>query len=133
MKIKVQVVIETEGSNEVVQEVMQLKRGALRVEEFGLTLAEAKPVLQACSRPWWSNKARNIWSSKPPVRSVGRNASKEPPRRLLLGLHIERSLELPNLFRSCQAHANLPTSARSSAPRTRAPFLPRHYPASSVV
>src|SRR6266852_9745969 len=57
----------------------------------------------------------------------------EPPRRLLLGLHIERSLELPNLFRSCQAHANLLLSARSSAPRTRAPFLPRHYPGSSVV
>src|SRR5690242_18586491 len=46
MKIKIQVVIETEGSNEVVQEVAQLKRGALRVEEFGLTLAEAKAVLQ---------------------------------------------------------------------------------------
>ena len=25
----------------------------------------------------------------------------EPPRRLLLGLHVERSLERPNLFRSC--------------------------------
>jgi hypothetical protein len=46
MKIKIQVVIETEGSNEVAQEVMQLKRGALRVEEFGLTVAEAKTVLQ---------------------------------------------------------------------------------------
>src|SRR5207245_5531424 len=57
----------------------------------------------------------------------------EPPRRLLLGLHIERSLELPNLFRSCPAHANLLTSARWSAPRTRAPFLLRHYPDSSVV
>src|SRR5712691_11847822 len=57
----------------------------------------------------------------------------EPPRRLLLGLHIERSLELPNLFRSCQAHANLLLLARSSAPRTRAPFLLRRYPGSSVV
>src|SRR2546422_11709741 len=57
----------------------------------------------------------------------------EAPRRLLLGLHVERSLELPNLFRSCQAHANLLFSARSSAPRTRAPFLLRRYPGSSVV
>src|SRR6516225_600094 len=53
----------------------------------------------------------------------------EPSRRLLLGLHVERSLERPDLFRSCQAHANLLTSARSSAPRTRAPFLRRHCPA----
>jgi hypothetical protein len=50
-----------------------------------------------------------------------------------LAFHIERSLERPNLFRSCQAHANLLLSARSSAPRTRAPFLLRHYPDSSVV
>src|SRR5262249_37106533 len=57
----------------------------------------------------------------------------EAPRRLLLGLHVERSLELPNLFRSCQAHANLLFSARSSAPRTRAPFLTRYYPGSPVV
>src|SRR6516162_6746464 len=57
----------------------------------------------------------------------------EPPRRLLLGLHVERSLELPDSCWSCQAHANLLTSARSNAPRTRAPFLPRRYPGSSVV
>jgi hypothetical protein len=36
----------------------------------------------------------------------------ESPRRLLLGLHVERSLELSNLFRSYQAHANLLLSAR---------------------
>ena len=57
----------------------------------------------------------------------------KPPRRLLLGLHVERSLELPDPFRSYQAHANLLISTRPSAPRTRAPFLPRHYPGSSVV
>jgi hypothetical protein len=47
MKIKIQIVIESENGNpEVVQEVAQLKREALRVEEFGLTLSEAKSVLQ---------------------------------------------------------------------------------------
>ncbi len=57
----------------------------------------------------------------------------ESPRRLLLGLHIERPLERPDSYWSCQAHANLLTSARLSALRTRAPFLTRHYPGSSVV
>src|SRR5207247_1826291 len=57
----------------------------------------------------------------------------ESPRRCLLGLHIERPLERPDSCWSCQAHANLLTSARSSALRTRAPFLARHYPGSSVV
>ena len=38
MNIKVQIVIESEnGKPEVVHEVAQLKREALRVEEFGLT------------------------------------------------------------------------------------------------
>ena len=47
MNIKIQIVIESEtGKPELVQEVAQLKRGALRVEEFGLTLSEAKSVLQ---------------------------------------------------------------------------------------
>jgi hypothetical protein len=57
----------------------------------------------------------------------------KPPRRLLLGLYVERSLELPNLFRGCQAHANPLLSARSNAPRTRAPFIHRRWPASSDV
>jgi hypothetical protein len=42
----------------------------------------------------------------------GDRTSQTPLARLLLGLHVERSLELPNLFRSCQAHANLLISAR---------------------
>ena len=57
----------------------------------------------------------------------------KPPRRLLLGLHVERSLELPNLRWSCQAHANLLFSAPSNTPRTRVPFLPRYYPGSPVI
>ena len=52
----------------------------------------------------------------------------EPPRRLLLGLDVQRSLEPPNLFRSYQAHANLPTSARSSAPPNQGSFPPPALP-----
>ena len=52
----------------------------------------------------------------------------EPPRRLLLGLDVERSLESPNLFRSYQAHANLLASARSSAPPNQGSFPPPALP-----
>src|SRR5438094_976127 len=52
----------------------------------------------------------------------------EPPRRLLLGLHVQRPLEPPNLFRSCQAHANLLVSARSSAPPNQGSFPPLALP-----
>jgi len=47
MRLTVQVVIESDvGEPEVVEEVVTLTRGALRVEELGLTIAEAKTMLQ---------------------------------------------------------------------------------------
>ncbi|CAE6869026.1 ISKra4 family transposase ISAfe13 [Paraburkholderia nemoris] len=46
MKVRIQVVIEAEnGAPEKVEEIAQLQRGALRAEELGLTLAEAKALL----------------------------------------------------------------------------------------
>lgn len=46
MKIKVQVVIESEsGNQEAVEEVACLERDALRAADLGLTLAEAKSLL----------------------------------------------------------------------------------------
>jgi hypothetical protein len=47
MKIKIQVVIELEnGQTQVIQEVAQIERGALQPENLGLSLAEAKTLLQ---------------------------------------------------------------------------------------
>ena len=46
MKIKIQVTVESnEGQSEAVREVAGLERGALRPEELGLTLAEARAIL----------------------------------------------------------------------------------------
>jgi hypothetical protein len=46
MKIKIQVTVESnEGQSEAVREVARLERGALRPEELGLTLAEARAIL----------------------------------------------------------------------------------------
>lgn len=47
MKSRIQVVIETEnGKLEKIEEIARLERGALRPEELGLTLAEAKTLLR---------------------------------------------------------------------------------------
>ena len=47
MTVRVQVVIELEnGESECVQEITCLERIALRAEELGLTLAEAKSLLE---------------------------------------------------------------------------------------
>lgn len=47
MKLTVQIVVETEnGATATGHEVVHLERGTLRPEELGLTLAEAKNLLQ---------------------------------------------------------------------------------------
>jgi hypothetical protein len=51
MKIKVQVIVESDdGTGEIVQEIAQLERGQMRPEEVGLTLAEAKGLLESLQR-----------------------------------------------------------------------------------
>jgi hypothetical protein len=51
MKIRVQVIVESDvGVGEMVQEIAQLERGHLRPEELGLTLAEAKGLLEGLQR-----------------------------------------------------------------------------------
>src|SRR6266508_2197685 len=51
MKIRVQVIVESDdGVGEMVQEIAQLERGQLRPEELGLTLTEAKGLLEGLQR-----------------------------------------------------------------------------------
>jgi hypothetical protein len=51
MKIKVQVVIESDrGDTKSVENIACLDRGPLRPEELGLTLAEAKDLLESVQR-----------------------------------------------------------------------------------
>jgi len=48
MRVRVQVVIESEtGEGEIIQEVARLERTALQPEQLGLTLAEAKSLLES--------------------------------------------------------------------------------------
>ncbi len=51
MKIRVQVIVESDnGVGEVVQDIARLERGQLRPEELGLTLTEAKGLLEGLQR-----------------------------------------------------------------------------------
>lgn len=51
MKIRVQVIVELDdGAGEIVQDIAQLERGQLRLEGLGLTLAEAKGLLEGLQR-----------------------------------------------------------------------------------
>jgi hypothetical protein len=51
MKIRVQVIVESgNGTGEIIQDLAQIERGQLRPEELGLTLAEAKGLLEGLQR-----------------------------------------------------------------------------------
>jgi hypothetical protein len=51
MKVRVQVIIESDsGTTELVQDIVHLERGALQPGRHGLTLAEAKELLQGVQR-----------------------------------------------------------------------------------
>ena len=65
MKVRIQVVIESEnGEPEKVEEIARLERGALRQEELGLTLAEAKALLHSMeSGPNWGLTAEAVEAS----------------------------------------------------------------------
>jgi DNA-directed RNA polymerase subunit RPC12/RpoP len=50
VKIKILVVVESDNGDQVVQEVAQIERGSLQPENLGLSLAEAKTLLQTTQR-----------------------------------------------------------------------------------
>jgi hypothetical protein len=62
MKVKLQMVIESEdGQVREVEEVACLKRATLSPEELGLTLAEAKQMLQQVQQAV-SRDTRKMWT-----------------------------------------------------------------------
>jgi hypothetical protein len=50
VKIKILVVVESDNGDQVVQEVAQIERSALQPENLGLSLAQAKTLLQTTQR-----------------------------------------------------------------------------------
>ena len=60
IKLKLQLIIESDsGETEMVQEVTELERYALRPETLGLTLPEAKELLQEVQRAMVTHQTRN--------------------------------------------------------------------------
>jgi hypothetical protein len=62
MKIRVQVVIESEGGEQDrLEEVLYVQRGALCAEDLGLTLAEAKAMLAGVQRTMVTAQAQTFY------------------------------------------------------------------------
>jgi hypothetical protein len=61
MKITVQIMVQSdEAEAQVVQQVVRLERGPLKPETLGLSLAEARSIRPAWSRPWRSSRRQNL-------------------------------------------------------------------------
>lgn len=109
MNIKIQIIIENESGNlQVVKEVAHLKRGALRVEEFGLTLSEAKAVLQGLQQTMVEQQSAEYLAQQAGCTQCLKKrlvkGSHEIVYRTLFGkLHLTS----PRMYHcSCQQHAN---------------------------
>ena len=109
------------------------RRGAARVRRRQLRgSASARPLAEAHPQPVSSSPL-----IEPDVRisrirlsdrfHVGHSA------QLRFGLHVELLLELFELCRGCQAHANLPLVHSLSSTLNQGPFPPRSLPASPVL
>ena len=74
MKLKLQLIIESDtGEAEMVREVTKLERYALRPETLGLTLSEAKELLQEVQRAmacWLRAAASASRSASPGISSL---------------------------------------------------------------
>jgi len=67
MKLKLQLIIESDsGETEVVQELAELERHSLRPENLGLTLSEAKELLQEVQRAMVTHQTTGYVSQQIP-------------------------------------------------------------------
>jgi len=74
MKLKLQLIIDSDtGEAEMVREVTKLERYALRPESLGLTLSEAKELLQEVQRAMVTHQTTGYMTQRLIARNVGRS------------------------------------------------------------
>lgn len=115
MKVKVQVVIESEcGNPETVEEVAVLERGALRAAELGLTLAEAKELLHSVQQTMVRHQVNRYLAEHSRCSGCGeplkRKGKHTIPFRTLFG---KLTLESPRYY-ECPCQEN--PERRSNSP-----------------
>jgi len=72
MKVRIQVIVESDqGETQCVEEVAQFERGALQPEALGLTLAEAKALLQGVQRTMVAEQTTAYLDAQHPCPACG--------------------------------------------------------------
>ena len=84
MRLKVQVIIESEsGEAEMVQEVAKLDRQSLRPETLGLTLSEAKALLQEVQQAMVTHQSAEYVTQQLACPDCGRIRSQKGKHQLV--------------------------------------------------
>ena len=87
MKVKLQMVIESDdGRVREVEEIACLKRGTLSPEELGLTLAEAKQILQQAQHSMVDFQTPNIRGNARIVRTAESSGRRKGSTKSWCGL-----------------------------------------------
>lgn len=108
MKVKVQIVIESDGgTTEALENVVHLKRGSLRPEDPGLTLAEAKTLLEGVQRTMVERQIAEYQEQQACCPHCGKKRLRKGDRplvyRTLFGKLRLQSLRLYHC--ACQPHS----------------------------
>jgi len=99
MRMKVQVVIESDGETEVVQEIATLNRGRLQPEELGLTLAEAKDLLHGLQQTMVSQQIVELIEDNIRCSSCGKPRSRKGKHEIVYRtLFGKLKLESPRYY-----------------------------------
>jgi hypothetical protein len=100
MKLKVQLIIESEsGETEVVQEIAKLERHALRPESLGLTLSEAKALLQELQQVMVTQQIAQYVTQQAPCPECGKRRSRKGEHQVVLRtLFGKLRLDSPRLY-----------------------------------
>ena len=101
MKLKVQVVIESEsGEAELVQEVAKLERHTLQPETLGLTLSEAKALLQQVQHAMVTHQSAEYVTQQLACPDCGRIRSQKGKHQVVFRtLFGTVRLDSPRLYR----------------------------------
>jgi len=109
MKIKVQVVIETDGGNmKAVENIAYLERGPLQPEDLGLTLDEAKNLLESMQRILVEQQVAEYLGQQTHCPGCGKKRLNKGQHHRLVYRTLFGKLQLPSVrlyHCGCQAHA----------------------------
>src|SRR5438067_1001456 len=100
MRLKVQVIIESDsGETEAVQQVAKLERGSLQLETLGLSLSEAKDLLQEVQKAMVTHQSTRYVSQQIACPQCGRLRSQKGKHQIVLRtLFGKLRLDSPRLY-----------------------------------